>query len=77
MLGGKGKAYLFIAQTGYEDVFSAHAGTCTVNTWALYVLYDLYGKSQSRSREHEEEEVLLRDFQFTLIQLTSIQHMQT
>jgi hypothetical protein len=26
-----------------SDVFSVHTGTCTVNTWALYVLYDLYG----------------------------------
>jgi hypothetical protein len=25
-----------------SDIFSVHAGTCTVNTWALYVLYDLY-----------------------------------
>jgi hypothetical protein len=53
---GKGKAYLFIGQTGRyiqyidcgasratSDVFSVHARTCTVNAWALYVPYDIYG----------------------------------
>jgi hypothetical protein len=54
--GGKGKAYLFIAQNGRflytvdcgarSDVFSAHAGTCTVHAIyedSLYLLCDLYG----------------------------------
>jgi ankyrin repeat protein len=55
-LEGKGKAYLFIAQNvrylcidcgaaGKSDVFSRSAITCTLNIWALYVLYDLYGST--------------------------------
>jgi hypothetical protein len=32
-----------------SDVFSVHAGTCAVNTKALYVLHDLYEDSNASS----------------------------
>jgi hypothetical protein len=35
-------AAIYIDCGATSDVFSAHDGTCTLNVWALYVLYDLY-----------------------------------